>query len=327
LSPRLIHDRAEMRRTSFFLLVGVLLLACGGAANNPAPAASQAPVTLKVGLIPIVDVAPIYLGVQQGFFKEQNLTLDLQLAQGGAAIVPAVVSGDYQFGFSNLVSEVLAVSKGLKIQIVSQGVQATDNKDKDSWAILASNASFTSCKSLEGKTIAVNTLKNIGEISIKAACEKEGANVSTYKLIEMNFPDMLPAMQAGRIDAMWTAEPFTTQAKQAGAHVISYNMVATDPHMTVATYFASSDYVSKNKDVVTRFVKAVDKSLDYATAHPDAVRQIVGTYAKIPPAALNEMVLPYWSHDLNKPSIDKVVDLMVKYGIVSSKPDLSHLYA
>ena len=316
-----------MKRAALFLLGGLLLLACGGTANNPAPAASQAPVTLRVGVIPIVDVAPIYLGNQQGFFKEQNLTLDLQLAQGGAAIVPAVVSGDYQFGFSNLVSEILAVSKGLKIQIVAQGVQANDDKTKDSWAILALNSALTTCKSLEGKTIAVNTLKNIGEISIKAACEKEGAGVSSFKLIEMNFPDMLPAMQAGRIDAMWTAEPFSTQAKQAGAHVISYNMVATEPHMTVATYFASGDYISKNKDVVTRFRKALDKSLDYANAHPDAVRQIVGTYAKIPTAALNDMVLPYWSHDLNKPSIDKVAGLMVKYGVVSSKPDLSNLYA
>jgi len=317
-----------MKRASLAFLAG-LLLACGGTSGNPAPAASQAPepVSLRVGLIPIVDVAPVYLGVQQGFFKEQNLTLDLQLAQGGAAIVPAVVSGDYQFGFSNLVSEILAVGKGLKLQVVSQGVQATDNKDKDPWAILALGSTLTSCKSLEGKTIAVNTLKNIGEISIKAACEAQGANVSSYKLIEMNFPDMLPAMQAGRIDAMWTAEPFSTQAKQAGAHVISYNMVAVQPHMTVATYFATADYVGGHKDVVTRFKKAVDKSLDYATAHPDAVRQIVGTYAKIPPAALSEMVLPYWSHDVNKASINKVVDLMVKYGLVAQKPDLSQFYA
>ena len=78
---------------------------------------------------------------------------------------------------------------------------------------------------------------------------------------------------------------------------------------------------------MTRFRRALDKSLDYANAHPDAVRQIVGTYAKIPTAALNDMVLPYWSHDLNKPSIDKVAGLMVKYGVVSSKPDLSNLYA
>lgn len=308
-------------------LSACLAAACGGGASQPSPAASQAPVSLTVGVIPIVDVAPIYLGVKQGFFKEQNLDLNLQQAQGGAAIIPAVVSGQYQFGFSNTVSELLAVSKGLKLKIVSQGVQATDNPSSDYGAVLVKPGSpIKDCKGLENKTIAVNTLKNIGDVTIKAACEKQGAAVSTYKFIEMNFPDMLPALQKGTIDAEWTVEPFVTQAKQAGAQAITYNYVATAPHLTVATYFASGDYVSQNPGVVKRFTAAIDRSLDYATAHPDAVRQIVTTYTKIDPAATQAMVLPYWSHDLNKQSIAQLASLMAKYGLTPSKPDVSGLY-
>ncbi|GGQ38265.1 hypothetical protein GCM10010279_54370 [Streptomyces mutabilis] len=58
--------------------------------------------TLKVGLIPIVDVAPLYLGQEKGFFEERGLKLEFSGAQGGAAIVPGVVSGQFQFGFSNM---------------------------------------------------------------------------------------------------------------------------------------------------------------------------------------------------------------------------------
>jgi len=302
------------------------LVACGGSSSPAATAAPMTPVSLTVGLIAIVDVAPIYLGVQQGFFSEQKLTLNLKLAQGGAAVIPAAVSGDYQFGFSNLISEILAQQKGLKLKIVSQGVQAGSDPNSDSWAILTLNSALTQCKDLEGKTIAVNTLKNIGEVSIKAACDKSGVDVTKFKLIEMNFPDMLPAMQKGQIDAMWTAEPFSTQAKQAGAKVLSYNVVAVAPHLTVATYFATADYVAQNPDVVKRFVAAVNKSLDYANAHTSAVRAIVNSYAKIADAVLQAMVLPYWSHDLNKPSIAKLADLMVKYGLMPSKPDLNQMY-
>jgi len=307
-------------------LAAGLLVACGGSSPPPAPAATAEPATLTVGVIPIVDVAPIYLGVQQGFFKEQNLTLDLKLAQGGAAIIPAAVAGDYQFGFSNVISEILAQSRGLKLKIVSQGVQTGSDPKSDPWAILATNSAISQCKDLEGKTIAVNTLKNIGEVSIKAACDMAGVDVGKFKLIEMNFPDMLPAMQASRIDAMWSAEPFVTQAKLAGAHVISYNVVAVAAHLPVATYFATADYAAKNPGIVKRFVAAVNKSLDYANAHQADVRTIVNTYAKIPAAVLQAMVLPYWSHDLNKPAIDKLATLMVKYGLLTSKPDLAQLY-
>jgi NitT/TauT family transport system substrate-binding protein len=134
-------------------------------------------------------------------------------------------------------------------------------------------------------------------------------------------------MQKGQIDAMWTAEPFTTQAKQAGAKVLSYNVVAVAPHLTVATYFATADYAKQNPDIVKRFVVAINKSLDYANAHTSEVRAIVNTYAKIPDVALQAMVLPYWSHDLNKPTITKLADLMVKYGLMTSKPDLNQMYS
>jgi NitT/TauT family transport system substrate-binding protein len=302
------------------------LAACGGPNQPAASPVAMTPVTLTVGVIPIVDVAPLYLGVKQGFFDEQKLTLNLKLAQGGAAIIPAAVSGDYQFGFSNLISEILAQQRGLKLKIVSQGAQAGSDPNSDPWAILTLNPSITQCKDLEGKTIAVNTLKNIGEVSIKAACDKGAVDVTKFKLIEMNFPNMLPAMKAGQIDAMWTAEPFSTQAKQAGAKVLSYNVVAVMPHLTVATYFATADYAAQNPDVVKRFVAAVNKSLDYANAHNAEVRAIVKTYATIPDATLQAMVLPYWSHDLNKPSIVKLADLMVKYGLMTSKPDLNQMY-
>jgi NitT/TauT family transport system substrate-binding protein len=301
------------------------LAACGGSQPSASPVALT-PVTLNVGVIPIVDVAPLYLGVKQGFFDEQKLTLNLKLAQGGAAIIPAAVSGDYQFGFSNLISEILAQQKGLKLKIVSQGAQAGSDPNSDSWAILTVNPAITQCKDLEGKTIAVNTLKNIGEVSIKAACDKGGVDVSKFKLLEMNFPNRLPALKIGQIDAMWTAEPFTTQAKQGGAKVLSYNVVAVAPHLTVATYFATAEYAAQNPGIVKRFVAAVNKSLDYANAHNAEVRAIVKTYANIPDATLQAMVLPYWSHDLNKPSIVQLADLMVKYGLMTSKPDLNQMY-
>ncbi len=313
-----------------FLVAACLLplgaLACGGSPQPAASASALTPVTLTVGVLPVVDVAPLFLGVKQGFFDEQKLTINMKLGQGGAAVIPAAVSGDYQFGFSNLVSEILAEQKGLKLKIVSQGVQAGSDPNSDAWAILTLNPALSKCKDLEGKTIAVNTLKNIGEVSIKAACDTGGVDVSKFKLLEMNFPDMLPALQKGQIDAMWTAEPFATQAKLAGAKVLSYNIVAVAPHLTVATYFATADYAAQNPGVVKRFVAAVNKSLDYANAHTSEVRAIVNSYAKIPDAVLQAMVLPYWSHDLNKPSIAKLADLMVKYGLMPGKPDLNQMY-
>src|SRR5262245_43656042 len=68
--------------------------------------AELTPVT--VGVIPIADTAALYLGDSLGYFEEAGLDLTIETAESGAAIAPAVVSGDYQFGFSNNLSLLVA---------------------------------------------------------------------------------------------------------------------------------------------------------------------------------------------------------------------------
>src|SRR5690625_7664445 len=74
---------------------GALLLftACGGgdeAASEDDVAQDGQLTEVSIGVVPVVDVAPIYLGVQEGIFEDHGLDVDLTVAQGGAAIIPAV---------------------------------------------------------------------------------------------------------------------------------------------------------------------------------------------------------------------------------------------
>ncbi|QDC26821.1 hypothetical protein FE374_17590 [Georgenia yuyongxinii] len=71
--------------------------------------------------MPIIDVAPVYVGLDQGFFEEEGLELELSTGQGGAAIVPGVVSGSTDFGFGNNHSLMIAASSGLPLRVVASG--------------------------------------------------------------------------------------------------------------------------------------------------------------------------------------------------------------
>src|SRR5215207_3392469 len=140
--------------------------ACGDDGGGSSGDGSEV-TTLKVGVIPIADVAPLYLGVEKGYFANENLEIEPQLAEGGAAIVPSVVSGDYQIGFSNTTSLIIAASKNLPVQIISQGVLAGTSQD-DAWdsIVVPKGSDIKTAKELEGKTVAVNTLNNIGPLTI-----------------------------------------------------------------------------------------------------------------------------------------------------------------
>jgi NitT/TauT family transport system substrate-binding protein len=284
------------------------------------------PTTLRVGVIPIADVAPLYLGMDKGFFEEEQLTLEPQLAEGGAAITPAVMSGDFQIGFSNTISLLIAASQDLPVQIISQGVLAGDSEE-EAWAdlLVLKDGPIKEPSDLEGKTIAVNTLENICEVTIKASLEKEGVAVDKLKFAEVPFPDMNAALEAGRVDGACVVEPFVSQGKAGAARGIDPFYVRTAPDLTVATYFTSKQYAEENADVVDRFVRAMNKSLTYAQSHPDEVRQVLLDYTEIPPEAAEAIKLPVWRPDLNEPTIELLSELSLKYGLIEEQPDLDEL--
>jgi NitT/TauT family transport system substrate-binding protein len=323
-----------MRRRALLVMLAfaaALVGGCGGdddegGGGGGAAGGEAEPTTLTVGVIPIADVAPLYLGMEQGFFEEENLTIEPQLAEGGAAIVPSVVSGDYQIGFSNTTSLIIARSKNLPLKILTQGALAGTGPD-DAWdALLVPKGSdISEPKDLEGKTVAVNTLNNVGPLTINTAMANAGADYTKIKYIEVPFPDMNAALEAGRVDAAWMVEPAYSGARAADSKVIFHPYEETAENLTVATYFASEEFINGNQDVIERFKRAMEKSLDYAAQNPDAVRQTVGTYTEIPPEVTEAMKLPIWRADLNEPTIERTIELAGEYGFIEEAPSLDDL--
>jgi NitT/TauT family transport system substrate-binding protein len=308
------------------LASAVATAGCGDDDDGGGGGGEGQPATLKVGVIPIADVAPLYLGMKKGFFEQEKLTIKPQLAEGGAAITPAVVSGDFQIGFSNTISLLIAASQDLPVEIISQGVLG-GKTEEEAWAdlLVLKDGPIKEPQDLEGKTIAVNTLKNICEVTIKASLEEEGVAVDKLEFAEVPFPDMNAALEAGRVDGACVVEPFVSQGKAGAARGIDPFYVRTAPDLTVATYFTSTQYAEQNADVVDRFVRAMNKSLTYAQSHPDEVRQVLLDYTEIPPEAAEQITLPIWRPDLNEPTIERLSELSLKYGLIEEEPDLDEL--
>ena len=286
--------RAPLKAVAVAAVAELLLAACGSS-ETPAPSSSGGAATdnVKVGVIPIVDVAPIYLGVKQGFFTKRSMNVTMESGQGGAAIVPGVVSGQFQFGFSNVTSLIIARSKGVPLKVVAAGNASTGVDGKDFSAIVvAANSPITSAKDLAGKTVSINTLKNIGDTTVRQSVKKAGGDPSAVKFVELAFPDMPAALKEGRVDAAWVVEPFVTIATSQGAKVIASNLVDTSPDLQIALYFTSEQLKAADPDLVKRFTEAMNESLDYAGAHPDEVRAVLADYTKIDPAIAAKLVLP-----------------------------------
>jgi len=319
-----------MRRALASIAAATLAFAlagCGGSSGSEVKT-EGGNAQLTVGTIPIVDVAPIYLGKEKGFFAKRKIDLTLKTAAGGAAIVPSVMSGEYQVGFSNFTSLLLAREKGLPLKVVANGVSSTGVQGKDFGAIVVPKGSpARTPKDLAGKRVAVNTLKNIGDTSVRASVRKAGGDPAGIKFVELPFPDMPAALAGGRVDAEFIVEPQLSQVLAAGARVLTSTFVDVAPNLSVAGYFVNEQFLKSQGDLVDRFTAAINESNAYADAHPDEVRRILSTYTKITADLAPKLTLPKWPAEINKDSVATVGKLASDDKVLTEAPDLNTLYA
>jgi len=237
-----------------------------------------------------------------------------------------VLSGQLQFGFSNVPSLLIAQNKGLKFVGIAPGVSSTGIAGNDFCATLVPGDSpIKTAKDLTGKTVAVNNLNNIGEVAVRAGVKAAGGDPKSLKYIEVPFPDMPAALADHRIEAGWMVEPFVTIARSRGDRVVDWPFVAIAPKAMIAVYFASVQYANANPDMVKRFKAAITESLAYAGSHPDEVRQIIPTYTRISPEIAAKIVLPIWPPDFNRASAQAMADDALENGLINKKADVAAL--
>jgi NitT/TauT family transport system substrate-binding protein len=292
----------------------LLLTGCGSSSTSSSSSTVQVQDTAGV------PAAFLEYGVKQGYFKKQKLNVKVKPSQGGATVVPAVLSGSVDIGGSNLVSILLAKSKNIPLKVIAPGT-FVQRKQDFSAIIVKGNSPIRSPKDLEGKTLAINTLKNVAELTAKASLAKQGVDVSKVKLTEVDFPDMIGAVNKGRVDAAFPIEPFVSLSQKAGDRIIERPYLGTRPGLQIGCYFTSEKYLSQNGDVVKRFQKGVAATAASIAKDPKAFRDFLPKGSSIPPAAAQKVVLPDWKAKSDPASVALTAQLMQQYGLVKTKPD------
>jgi NitT/TauT family transport system substrate-binding protein len=315
------------RQVGAFVAIAATALAiaaCGSGGGGGGP--NGATTTLNVQETAGVPSAFVAFGISKGFFAKHGLKVKLQTSQGGAATVPALVSGKIQVAGSNVVSLLIAASKGLPIQAIAPGTSAHGAGQKDFGALMVPKDSpVHDVSDLAGKTVAVNTLNNIAEVVVKASLQKSGVDPAKVKLREIDFPEMGAALDKGDVDAAFLIEPFVTTARQAGDRVIDYSYVTTEPNLQVGAYAVSRKFAKENPDAVRRYRAAVGETATYLMAHQDEFRTFLAKRAKTPAKLANTMQLPTFTTTLNTASMQRTAALVQRFGLVEDRVQVDDL--
>jgi NitT/TauT family transport system substrate-binding protein len=310
--------------------VFAVLAMSGCAADAAAPAPKETVdkvVTLRIAQQAIADFAPIWLGIEQGYFEDEGITLEI--VEGGAssaAQIPLLLSGAAELAATTAAAAVQASAQGLEVQIIGGLTDFASKDDLDqSGMLVPAGSAIAGYKDLEGKTVAISGLKSVSEAVISAAVEKEGGDVSKVSFIQAPMPTLGDLVATGGADATFLIDPFLTLAVSSGLTVLGHPFPLVAPGVPGTSIVATAAFAAENPDAIAKFRTALAKAADYATANPDAVVAALSEKAKIPAEMLAGSRNPAFNPVVEADKLGVEAKLLAKYGALDGTVDTTTL--
>ncbi|HET8615472.1 MAG TPA: ABC transporter substrate-binding protein [Actinomycetales bacterium] len=313
--------------SALVLALSLTLAGCGSGEGSEATAAAgsgSGTQVLRAGLLPNAETAAIRLGDKKNFFADKGIKLQITDTSSGAASITALQAGQFDVVFANTVSVMQGRDKGLPLVMVAAASTSTGVAGKDfSGLVISSDSPLTSAGQLAGKTIATNTIKNIGEVTARLSVKKAGGSTDGLKFVELPFANMEQALEEHQIDAAWMVEPFHTTALQHGLKDVASNYVDTAPGLTAAAFVTTEKVIKSKPDLIKKFVAAMTEAGNYANAHPNEIRELIPTFTKVTPEIANEFVIPLYNPDVNVASLEAMLPEMKQLDMISKDFDVN----
>lgn len=300
--------------------LAVSLLA-GALPSTPLQAA-DAPTVIRLGLLSSDNSANVWDAEELGYFKAAGLDVQLTVLSGGPMAAQAVAGGTLDIGTGNVATIAAARLRGIKLKFFAPASVATPTTMTDV-ILVAKDSPYKTAADLDGKTIALNAIKALPQVSASSWMDKHGGDSKTVKFIEMTFPSMAAAVEAHRVDAALDVEPFVTNAKSS-TRILGSAIDALGRFMILG-YFADENWLNEHVDAVTKFQAALRRSSEWANTHRRESAVILAKHTKMDLSVINAMARSEYGTTVEPSMLQPIIDGAVKYGVIDKSIPASEL--
>jgi NitT/TauT family transport system substrate-binding protein len=290
------------------------------------PVTAQSLQPLRIESIPFDAGAEAFYARDLGIFAKQGIDATVQTAGNGPAIAAAVASGAVDIGFSNALSIETAYKKGLPFVFIATSA-IYSSAAPTSVLMVPKDSPAKVAKDLNGKTIAVNGLKNIAEYAPSLWIDKNGGDSSTIKFIELKPAETPAALAAHRIDGAFVAEPQITQAKVASRIFAKPYDLLGDGFM-IAGFFTTRAWADAHPELVKNFQAAMRETAIWADnkANTEKSAAMLAKLTKLDPALVRSSVRAKFGLELSPAAIQPTIDLAAHYKLLEPFPASELIY-
>ena len=276
-----------MKRTNYYfaILLAILVtfvVGCG-AENNEKDEATPAVkedenVTLKVGVMPAVDSAPIFLAEEKGYFEELGLDAEIQVYTNAMNRQSALQSGELDGAMTDVIALVNNVENGFDIKVTT----STDG----SFPFLINKDFDENKKDVKVGMMEVSTVNYLADRSLEGKYNVEKVYIN-------EIPARLEMIGKGNLDMAVVPEPMASQGELNGLKKeLIENNDAFSPDVMVFT----GDAIKNKEEALQLFHQAYNKAVDEIVKNDEEAREILINKLDLKPEIKDNIIMPQYHH-------------------------------
>lgn len=217
-------------------------------------------VAVAIGQKGLWDTLVIHQGIEEGFFEDENISVEMTWTKGGAETLQAVTTQSVDMGFVNGMLGVLgAYQRGAPVRII--GAEMTGSSDLF-WYVKA-DSEIESLADAEGASIGYSRPGSSTNLVLLALLENEGidANIVSAGGISDNRTQVM----SGQLDVGWSVPPFNLDLVADGdIRIIAKGSDVPElEDQTVRVNISNTTFLTERRGVAKRFMRAYTHTVDW----------------------------------------------------------------
>ncbi|MGO0905864.1 ABC transporter substrate-binding protein [Clostridioides difficile] len=254
-------------------------------------------------------------------FKKDNIAVNFHEITTGPEQTQALAAGEIDFLHAlGGTSALIAASNGVDLKILN-----TYSRSPKGFMILTNNDSIKSAADLSGKKVAGPKGTILHQVLI-AAFDKEGLSMDDVEFVNMGIPEASAALSDGSVDAALIAGPAALKAMKSGSKLVANGEGLVDGIIVTAV---STDFAEKHPDIVERFMKVENETLEYVNNNFDEAMKKVAKEVDLSVEETKELYTWYdFSLDITDKdisSLEDTQDFLIKNGLQEKKVNIKEL--
>lgn len=311
------------------LLPAVLTLA--GCQKKDVPEKTLTKITLNE-VAHSIFYAPMYAAIENGYFAEEGIELDLVTGFGADKVMAAVLSGDAQIGFMGPETTVYTYNEGTSDAVVNfaQLTQRAGN-----FIVSREKQTDFQLSDLIGTDVLGGRAGGMPQMVFEYVLKKNDIDPSSLNIDQsIDFGSTAAAFSGGKGDYTVEFEPSATALEEEGAGYVVNSIGVESGYVPYTAFSAKQSYIDKHKDIIQSFTNALQKGMEYVSSHTseEIAETIQPQFSETELSTITTIVERYhaqdtWKEDLvfSEDSFRLLLDILEDADVIDHRPPYDQL--